>query len=458
VPRFFKRSAVPLAWGLIASLLLGAFVQNAHAQVNPAEITDPHLKELETAYFPQIVTLYREVSKLQFPFSFRLSRYVGLNPDQQAGSDARGLEFVEFENRTLFKVSGSYNAAFNAELLTANERASRTFSDVIATILSLVTKNIPADVACDGIGFEISYHVRSRSHNLDYEGKENLVVVFDRADAFAYVNADSDSARQNLLNHAEIFLDGQEFGLALKGKEPLDAEARGKTPPPQSADAQDAAPRASTTLVNPNVLSSGGFPASRPTGLSSTNAASGSQPAVPAAAVPPPSPVLPAQDPQPAVSPADAERLQTQFQPQLDELANLGKTRFHFIDYAPPSFVVFRNEVVLQLSLRNTARFAPDAGSIYKRAAQSFDLFLAPQLKDILDKIPADAAFTGFDITVVNQIGSDPHAASEAVEFVCPREALGKFVDDDITNQQLIDQSVVLVNGVRISLNLQLVE
>jgi hypothetical protein len=454
---FFKRSAVPVAWGLIAGLLLGASVRTAHAQVNPAEITDPHLKEVEATYYPQTLALYHEIDKLQFPFSFRLSRYVGLNPDQQAGSDARGLEFVEFENRTLFKVSGSYNAAFSAELLTSNERASRTFSDVIAPILSLVAKNIPADVTCDGIGFEISYHVRSRSQNFDYEGKEILVVVFNRADAFAYVNAESDSSRQDILNRSEIYLNGTEFGLALKRKDPLDPEARGKTPPPQSAGAQDSAPRTSSTLVNPNLLSSGGFPASRPTGLSSTGAASGSEPSVPTTAAPP-APVLPPQDPPPAASPADAERLQTQFQSQLDDLASLGKAKFHFIDYAPPSFVVFRKEVVLQLSLRNTTHFAPDAGSIYKRAAQSFDLFLAPQLKDILDKIPADAAFTGFDITVVNQIGSDPHSSSEAVEFVCPREALAKFVDDDITNQQLIDQSVVLVNGVRIALNLQLVE
>jgi hypothetical protein len=33
-----------------------------------------------------------------------------------------------------------------------------------------------------------------------------------------------------------------------------------------------------------------------------------------------------------------------------------------------------------------------------------------------------------------------------------------QFVNADITNQQLLDQSVILVNGVRIALNLQLVE
>jgi hypothetical protein len=47
---------------------------------------------------------------------------------------------------------------------------------------------------------------------------------------------------------------------------------------------------------------------------------------------------------------------------------------------------------------------------------------------------------------------------AEAIEFICPRGRLKQFVNAEITNQQLLDQSVILVNGVRIALNLQLVE
>jgi hypothetical protein len=154
----------------------------------------------------------------------------------------------------------------------------------------------------------------------------------------------------------------------------------------------------------------------------------------------------------------DLERLQSQFQAQLDALASTGQANFHFVNYAPPSFILYRNQVLLQLTLRNRLHFSQDAGSIYKRAAQSFDLFLALQLKDLLDAAPAEAPFDGYDMTVLNQLGSEPAASSEAIEFICPRSALRQFVDADITNQQLIDESIVLVNGVRIALNLQLVE
>ena len=120
----------------------------------------------------------------------------------------------------------------------------------------------------------------------------------------------------------------------------------------------------------------------------------------------------------PPATTADAERLQSQFQAQLDALTSVGQAKFHFVDYDPPSFVVYRNQVVLQMTLRDTLHFSADSGSISKRAAQSFDLFLALELKDLLDKVPAEASFDGYDITVLNQLGSDPHASSEARPFI----------------------------------------
>jgi hypothetical protein len=52
----------------------------------------------------------------------------------------------------------------------------------------------------------------------------------------------------------------------------------------------------------------------------------------------------------------------------------------------------------------------------------------------------------------------DAKQRSEAIEFIFPKNLTRKFVDSEITNQELIDKGQVLVNGVRIALNLQLVE
>jgi hypothetical protein len=160
----------------------------------------------------------------------------------------------------------------------------------------------------------------------------------------------------------------------------------------------------------------------------------------------------------PAPTQADAEHLDEKYHAQLDGLAKFGVMKFNFVDYSPPTFVIFGNRMALQMTLRNTLHFDPAKSSIYKRAAQSFDLFLAPKFKDLLEKIPVEMEFQSFDFSVINQLGPGPKGASEAVEFICPRAALRQFADAEITNQQLIDQSVVLVNGVRVALNLQLVE
>jgi hypothetical protein len=160
----------------------------------------------------------------------------------------------------------------------------------------------------------------------------------------------------------------------------------------------------------------------------------------------------------PPPAPADAERLNEKYQAQLTALAKEGGTRFHFVDYAPPAFIVFRDQIALQMTLRNSIQFGLVKGSIYKRAAQSFDLFLAPQLKDLSDRISPDVEFHLFDSSVLNKLSPGSKGTSEAIEFMCPPTALKQFVNAEITNQQLLDQSVILVNGVRIALNLRLVE
>jgi hypothetical protein len=146
-------------------------------------------------------------------------------------------------------------------------------------------------------------------------------------------------------------------------------------------------------------------------------------------------------------------------QSQLAALAKEGAAKYHFVDYAPPTFMVFRDQIALQMTLRNSLQFGPAKGSIYKRAAQSFDLFLAPQMKDLSDRISPDVEFQFLDFSVLNKLSpGGPKGTSEAIEFICPRAAVKQFVSAEITNQQLLDQSIILVNGVRIALNLQLVE
>jgi hypothetical protein len=412
---------------------------------------NPDLKALEESHFQQLKALNQSITKAKFPFPFYLSRFVGLDPAQQAEADSRGLEFVRFEDRMILKVTGNYNAAYDTARLTQNERAASTFRTVVLPILEQLTAVLPKDLACDGIGFEISHHARTRERSYEYEGKEILVVVVDRDDAWALARTSTDSARQEILNRSKVYVSGTDFGLSLTERDPLNVQALPRSVPAMP----DATSSARSALVAGSPL------------LKSNRSLSSISPLEPARAAGPASasanPVLPspkAVDPptNPPPTPADAERLNEKHQAQLAALAKVGVAKFHLVDYAPPAFMVFRDQIALQMTLRNSIQFGPVKGSIYKRSAQSFDLFLAPQLKDLSDRISPDIEFQLFDFSVLNKLSPGAKGTSEAIEFICPRTALKQFVNAEITNQQLLDQSVVLVNGVRIALNLQLAE
>jgi hypothetical protein len=330
----------------------------------------------------------------------------------------------------------NYQAAFDADRLTSNQRSSRVFDDVVYQLLKILPGYFSAADEFDAVGFEICYHVRRKAAHYEYEGKEILVAVLNKVDALRYTKAPTDSERQQILNRSEIFLNGQPFGLALSGSEPFDVATlqRSVKQPATAANQKQGVPSTSSDPVN--------FARTGQDESDTSETASKQMPGI--ATV--------------VRTRADAERLETKYKSQLDALATTGQSTYHLVAYASPSLAVFRNQIVLQLTLRNPNTFDKEATSIYKRAARSFDLFLAPQLKSILERIPDDAELGGLDITVLNDLTGTAGHSSEAVEFVCPLKALRKFADADITNQELISQSIVVVNGVRIALNLQQVE
>src|SRR5690349_7178828 len=461
--RFITSKLVQCVTALLAATaLLAIWPAPGFAQVSPNEIVSPDLKALEETYFQQLIGINQSVAKLKFPFPLYLSRYVGLDPAKQVEADSRGLEFVRFQDRTILKVTANYGAAYNTLRATQNERAASTFRVVVLPILSVVTAALPEDLACDGIGFEIAHHARTNEKSYDYEGKEILVVVLDRADAWAMSRAGTDAERQELLNRNKVFLNGKDYGLSLTERDPLNVQTLPRSIPAKpdaTSSARSSTLASHAALLKPEVsspvtVSPAAAPASAPVAApgpaKSAPTRGNEQVASPPVTDPPPAAT--------ALTQADADRLDENYQSQLGVLAKEGAVKFHFVAYAPPTFVLFHKQLALQMTLKNSLQFGPAKDSIYKRAAQSFDLFLAPLLKDISERVSPDVEFQLFDFSVLNKLSPTAKETSEAIEFICPRNALKQFVNAEITNQQLLDQSIVLVNGVRIALNLQLVE
>src|SRR5437762_10108475 len=97
-----------------------------------------------------------------------------------------------------------------------------------------------------------SVHTRERSY--DYEGKEILVVVLDRDDAWALARASTDSARQEILNRSKVYVSGTDFGLSLTERDPLNVQALPRSIPAKP-DATSTA-RSSTFVARSSLLKS----------------------------------------------------------------------------------------------------------------------------------------------------------------------------------------------------------
>ena len=185
-------------------------------------------------------------------------------------------------------------------------------------------------------GIEVSYHVRDVTKSYGYEGNEILVVVLDRKDAFQMVLEKDDNARQEILNRSLIYLGGQEYGLSLLDRDPMvvDTQARSKSTKIDATATASSSSSASRLIraIRIFAISSG-----KSRGLSAFSTAPRLIVAV-----------------KPVATPADAEKLQTQYQHQLDALSNAGQAKL-------ASWIMIRRlsllqQMVLQMTMKNTAR------------------------------------------------------------------------------------------------------
>ncbi len=423
--KFIRNSFGRARFFFTASALIAAGL-SALGQVSPTEVQNPRAKADEQQYMPQLVSLQKSIGAANFPFTFRLARYLDAKPGQRAALDSNGLEFVFFQGRVVLKVSGFYRVAFNSMQITQNGRASQTLQQAVLPILQLITEQMPQNYDYDAIGFEILYDARDSSGAYDYEGHEVLTAVFNRDDAFALARAATNEERQEILTRSGVFVNGKEFELALGERDPMEAH------PVQRPAVQPAVQRASFTPAKTL------------------------HPAVAASAVSPD--VADAQRVRSADTRSgdlDAAGLQRKLQAEVSAIRDGDAVVSTPPDANPPSLETNGDQRMLHFTLQNTLSFQPGQTSIYKRAAQSFDLFLAPELKDITKRVPADAGVNELHFSVLNHLGV---GKDETIEYICPMDSMRSFVENKITTQELINKSMVLVNGVRIGLDLQLVE
>lgn len=419
-------------------VFLVAAVSCVAAQVlSPSEIKDQAMRHLQTQHLNDLRAIATDLNQHPFPYHFYFSRTLDIEEDKQTQVDQRSIRFERYDKQTALEITGNYYASYSAERLDADRRVRQTYIDVILPILQVATSRLESESEIEVFAIEVSHHVRKKVNNVSAEFPENVVIVVPRDLASRVIRTRDLTVQQNLMLEAEVYQDGEPTLLWLVGEKPLMAEDR-----PRSAKE-----KREVASLEPSVQSG-------PASTVEYRQPGAIFPAAVAAKVPTELRASPLHD----SSPESLRALQEKYQDALSKMVNEMNATAHFVSYAPPIFITFKQGAYLQISLTTTLDSSA-AGSQYKLAALAFDHHVAHLLRPALGYFGQNPGFDGINFATTVKISGDKASMySEAVEFVLPFTSLQCYLQYDCTGQQVLNTGFILINGERVGLELQAAE
>lgn len=405
----------------------------AAAQVlSPAEIQEPSCRSLQQRYFAQLKQVGEQIRADHFAFPFYLSTVLDIDPARQPAVDQRSIRFGRFDGRHMLEISGNYYASYSAAKMDRAQRVRRTFTDVVMPLLNAAVPRLTLAPDFQGFAIEVSHHVRKTVLGVDTESAENLAFILPREAASKLVAAKGADEQQSALLDSDVFVDGEPFLLWLRDDAPPpdDWQPRHSAPAPAkkrarvvavaetSDEPSPAAPADATGLVNPRLL-----------GIT-----------------PPPLRVVNADT---------LGRLDAKYMDVLPRMVH-ELSQANFVGYAPPSFISFHNAAYLELPMATT--IASPADSQYRLAALAFDQQVAHLVRGVLTYFKESSDFDGVNFSVTVNPGNGDSKSALSVEYMIPLSSLRCYASYDCTGQQMLNSAIILINGDRISLDLQKAE
>jgi hypothetical protein len=410
--------------GIIAALLVLLEATISYAQVvTPMELPDPKTQHLQQRHLQTLIAIGKEIESHKFPYPFYFSRLLDVDLDKMQIADQRSIRFDIYKNQTVLEITGNYYASYAADRMDADARLKETFAQVIVPMLQAEAPHFPDDSEFSAFAIEVSHHVRQKVMGIASEVPENVTVIVPVPVEQKFVDAKTDDERQAAIMQAEVFLNGQPYSLWLKEGAPTE-EWKEQTAPKTPAKLQ--------TVVAVGTASS---PA--------------------ATAAPSVSSNLLKAAPMRIITPEMLAGLQRQNQDAVDQTVMALDSEAHFLPYAPPTFIGFRQGAYLQLSFRISLDSSPTS-SRYKLAALAFDEHISHLIRPLLNYFPTDVEFDGVDFSSTIHLPDD--SKIEAVEFFLPYRMMRCFATYDCTGQQLLDSATVVIDGERAALDLQIAE
>ncbi len=430
---------------LVLPLFLLAAYSSAQV-LSPEEIRDPGMRELQKKYFGELKQISVAIYNHDFPYHFYFSRTLDLSEKDQHSSDQRSIQFDRYHDLTVLKITGNYFASYSAERMQPDERARQTYQDVMLPLLEAAVPAFATSDVPEAFAFEISHHVRKKMLGVSTEAVENVVLILPKASALRLMTATNVEAKQAAVSEGEAFLNAAPIALwpGVKNQE-------AKTAPAPAARRTASGPVASLDSARPLVLPSTHSVASMNAGAADSGVRGTGNSATQTG---------PAGERERDSSPDALKNIQNTYQASLDRMVQELNAQAHFVRYAPPAFIPFHKGLYLQLSVTTTL---PESavGSQYKLAALAFDQHIAHLIRPALEYFKEEHGdFDGIDFSSSIRLGADKNSEGSpvAVEFIFPLNMLRMYKEFDVSGQQLIDSGVVLINGERVSLDLQIAE
>jgi hypothetical protein len=414
------------------AILVCLICVSSAAQVSAVgKASDPVGKILQRDYIAQLQQLSRDAVGIHFPYPFYFSQTLDIDEARQKQLAQGSIHFDKFNSQTVLAISGNYYISYSAERMNRNQRARKTYEDVVLPLLKVAVARLDRNVPFEAYAIEVSHHVRTKVLKVDTEGPENVMMLFQRGAAEKLVRASDTETRQGALLESEIFVNGEPFTLWLSGD---DAPAEVKS---SYLARHDRGGKTQTTLATeppePGTLVSAKLiPESELGNIVRQRARAPKD-----------------------VSPLRMQKLQTTYDPTLQQLVPELKSQAHLVDYAAPSFIAFRDGAYLQLNMI-TELEQPAGSSQYKVAAMAFESHISHLARPVAKYFHDNPQFEGIDFST--SVHQPVQPSSVSVEFVVPFSALACYEKYDCTGQDLINRSVILINGERVTLDLEQAE
>jgi hypothetical protein len=393
--------------------------------VTPVELSDPKAQALQQRYLKVLMAIGSEIEGHKFPYPFYFSRVLDIDLPKMQLADQRSIRFDIYKGRSVLEITGNYYAAYSADRMDPYARLKETFEQVIMPVLQAEVLHFPDDSEFSAFAVEVSHHVREKVMGVGSEQPENVTVIMPVLSAQKLVDAKTDDQKQAAILEGQIFLNGQPYSLWLGDGAPSEGWKERNPPPPIIKS-----PPVAIANAAANVSASS-------TPSVSANLMKGSE------------------APMRIFTPESLARLQRQNDDTIGRMSKDLDREAHFLPYATPVFIGFRQGAYLQLSIASRVS-APAGASRYKLAALTFDEHVSHLVRPALNYFPQDPDFDGIDFSSIVHVadGSTPLA----VEFFFPFRMMRCFANYDCTGQQLLDSGTIVINGERSALDLQIAE